>query len=248
MEWLNYHHLLYCWVVASHGSIKDASEELHVTQPTISSQLQALEDSLGHRLFIRRPRNLQRTDAGHLVFRYANEIFSLGQEMTTALHGQLPDRPIRLCVGVVDSLPNMIVYDLLEAALQAEQPTHIVCEESKIEQLLAELAIHNLDLVLSDMPIPPILHIQAFNHRLGESGVMLFATPKLANIYRKKHPQSLHSAPFLLPKSHTGLRKNMDSWFALQAIQPNIVGEFEDSALQKAFGKQDLGFSLGPRS
>jgi LysR family transcriptional activator of nhaA len=123
--------------------------------------LQALENSLGHTLFIRRPRSLQLTEAGYLVFRYANEIFSLSQEMTTALNGQLPDRPVRLVVGVVDSLPKMIVYELLEAALQSEKPTHIVCEEGKVEQLLAELAIHKLDLVLSDMPIPPTIHIHA---------------------------------------------------------------------------------------
>ncbi len=245
MEWLNYHHLLYFWVVARKGSIKKACEELHLTQPTISSQLQALEDSLGHSLFIRHPRGLQLTEAGHLVFRYAEEIFSLGQEMAGALKGQAPDRPVRLTVGVIDSLPKMIVYELLEAALKSDKPTHLVCEEGKLEQLLSELAIHRLDLVLSDMPIPPTIHIQAFNHLLGESGVLLFAAPSLAKAYRKHYPQSLHTAPLLLPKSHTSLRKDVDSWFVLHEIRPQIVGEFEDSAMQKSFGQAGLGIFPG---
>lgn len=171
MDWLNYHHLLYFWEVARKGSIKEACEELHVTQPTISSQLQALEESLGQQLFIRRPRRLLLTEAGRLVFRYADEIFSLGREMTQALSGQPPDRPIRLMVGVIDSLPKMVVYELLAAALKSESPTQIICEEGKFERLLADLIIHELDVVLADTPIPPILRVQAYNHFLGESGV-----------------------------------------------------------------------------
>ncbi len=245
MEWLNYHHLLYFWVVARKGSIKQACEELNLTQPTISSQLQALEDSLGHSLFIRQPRGLQLTEAGRLVFRYAEEIFSLGQEMTQTLKGQSSDRPIHLRVGVIDSLPKMIVYELLEAALQSETSCHLVCEEGKIEQLLSELAIHQLDLVLSDMPMPSTVRIHAFNHLLGKSGVLLFGTPQLAKKHRKNFPESLHDAPLLLPKSHTNLRKDVDSWFALQEIRPQIVGEFEDSAMQKAFGQAGLGLFPG---
>ncbi len=245
MEWLNYHHLLYFWVVAREGSIKKACEELHITQPTISSQLQALEDALGHQLFIRRPRQLELTEAGQVVFRYAEEIFSLGQEMTHVLKGQSSDRPLRLRVGVIDSLPKMIVYELLEAALKAEKPNHLICEEGKLEQLLSELAIHKLDLVLSDMPIPPTIHIQAYNHLLGESGVLLFATPHLAKTYRKNYPKSLNTAPLLLPKPHTILRKDAESWLALNEIHPHVVGEFEDSAMQKAFGQAGLGIFPG---
>jgi LysR family transcriptional regulator, transcriptional activator of nhaA len=245
MEWLNYHHLLYFWVVARKGSIKLACEELHLTQPTISSQLQTLEDSLGHSLFIRQPRGLQLSEAGRLVFRYAEEIFSLGQEMTQTLKGQPSDRPIQLRVGVIDSLPKMIVYELLEAALKSDTSCHLVCEEGKFEQLLSELAIHQLDLVLSDMPVPPTIRIQAFNHFLGESGVLLFGTPRLAKRHRKSFPKSLHNAPLLLPKSHTSLRSHVDSWFALHEIRPHVVGEFEDSAMQKAFGQAGLGIFPG---
>ncbi len=245
MEWLNYHHLLYFWVVARTGSIKQACGELSLTQPTISSQLQALEDSLGHNLFTRQPRGLQLTDAGRLVFRYAEEIFSLGQEMTQTLKGQSPDRPIQLRVGVIDSLPKMIVYELLEAALTFGPSCHLVCSEGKIEQLLSELAIHQLDLVLSDMPRPSTVRIQAFDHLLGESDVLLFATPRLAKVYRKNFPKSLHNAPFLLPKPQTSLRTAVESWFALHDIRPHVVGEFEDSAMQKAFGQAGLGIFPG---
>ena len=245
MEWLNYHHLLYFWTVARHGSIKGACEELNLTQPTISSQLQALEDSLGQKLFTRRPRRLLLTEAGRLVFRYAEEIFSLGREMTHALQGQPSNRPIRLMVGVTDSLPKMVVYKLLEAALEFDKPAQLVCEEGKLEQLLARLSIHDLDLVLADAPIPPDIRVQAFNHLLGESRVFFFATPALAKVYRKDYPRCLNGAPFLLPKLTTGLGRDLDGWFALNNLVPQIVGEFEDSAMQKAFGQAGRGIFPG---
>ena len=245
MNWLNYHHLLYFWVVARTGSIKEACKELHVTQPTVTSQLQALEESLGQKLFTRRPRQLLLTESGRLVYRYAEEIFSLGQEMTNALKGQPPDRPMRLTVGVIDSLPKMIVYELLEAALKSEMPIRLVCEEGKLEHLLADLVIHELDLVLADTPIPPTVRIQAFNHYLGESGVLFFAASHLAKTYRKDYPKSLDAAPFLLPKANSGLRRDIDSWFMLHEIHPNIIGEFEDSAMQKAFGQAGCGIFPG---
>ncbi len=245
MDWLNYHHLFYFWMVARKGSIKDACEELHVTQPTVSSQLQALEESLGQKLFTRRPRSLRLTDAGRLVLRYADEIFSLGREMTQALKGQPLDRPTRLLVGVVDSLPKMIVYELLTTALKSARPIHLICEEGKLEDLLGNLVIHELDLVLADMPIPPNIRGRAFNHLLGESGVHLFAIPGLAKLYRKGYPQSLNTAPLLLPKANSGLRRDLDSWFSFHQIQPNIVGEFEDSAMQKAFGQAGQGIFPG---
>ncbi len=245
MNFLNYHHLYYFWVVARKGSIKEACEELHVTQPTVSSQLRELEEALGQKLFFRRPRHLLLTEVGQLAFRYAEEIFSLGQEMTNALKGQMPDHSIQLTVGIIDSIPKMIVYELLEGALKSELPTRIVCEEGKLEHLLAELALHRLDLVLADVPVPPTLHIQAFNHFLGESGVLLFVTPDLAKTYRKNFPNSLHGAPVLLPKSHSTLRRGLNGWFALHDLTPNVIGEFEDSAMQKAFGHAGLGIFPG---
>ena len=245
MDWLNYHHLFYFWVVVRKGSIKDASEELNVSQPSISTQLQALEDSLGQKLFTRRPRKLLPTEAGRLVFRYADEIFSLGREMTHALKGQAPNHPLRLTVGVIDSLPKMVVYELLEAALNSDIPTHLVCEEGKLEQLLASLAIHELDLVLADTPVPSTVRVHAHSHLLGESKVLLFASPDMAKHYRKGYPESLNGAPLLLPKITTGLRRDLDSWFALNNIHPHVVGEFEDSAMQKAFGKAGRGIFPG---
>ena len=245
MDWLNYHHLLYFWVVARRGSIKAACEELHVSQPTISTQLQALEETLGQKLFTRRPRKLDLTEAGRLVYRYADEIFSLGREMTKALQGQAPHRPLVLTVGVVDSLPKMVVYKLLEGVLHADTPTRLVCEEGKLEHLLANLAIHEFDVVLADTPVPSTIRVQAFSHLLGESNVLFFASPGLTKQYRKGYPASLQGAPFLLPNLTTPLRKDLDTWFALHNVQPHVVGEFEDSAMQKAFGQAGCGLFPG---
>ena len=245
MEWLNYHHLQYFWVVARTGSIKRACEELHVTQPTVSSQLQALEDALGQKLFIRRPRKLLLTEAGRVVFRYADEIFSLGREMTTVLQGQPPGRPSRFVVGVTDSLPKMVAYKLLEAALEPEIPSYLVCEEGKQSHLLARLESHDLDLVLADAPIPSDIRIHAFNHFLGESGVLLFGTAALAKRYRKHYPGCLTGAPLLFPKAGTLFRRDLNSWLSLHHIEPQAIGEFEDSAMQKAFGCAGRGLFPG---
>lgn len=246
MEWLNYHHLLYFWVVAREGSIARACEKLYLTQPTISAQLRALERSLGEKLFTRVGRTLVLTEVGQVVFRYADEIFSLGRELTDTLKGRARGRPVRFLVGVVDVLPKLIAYRLLEPALRLTEPVHIVCREDKPDRLLADLAVHELDLVLADAPIGPTIKVRAFNHLLGECGVTIFGTAQLAGAYRRNFPRSLNGAPLLLPTDNTMLRRSLEQWFAAEDIHPLNAGEFEDSALLKEFGQSGAGLFPAP--
>jgi LysR family transcriptional activator of nhaA len=246
MEWLNYHHLLYFWVVAREGSIVRASRELNLAQPTISGQLRALEEELGEKLFMRTGRNLALTETGRMVYRYADEIFTIGRELREALQGRATDRPMRVMIGITDVLPKLVAYRLLEPALHLEAPVHLTCQEGKLEQLLAELAVYNLDVVLSDAPIGPLVKVRAFNHLLGESSVSFFGVPSLAMVYRQQFPQSLQQAPLLAPTDNTVLRRNLDQWFEAQGLHPTIVGEFEDSALLNVFGQQGIGLFTAP--
>lgn len=246
MDWLNYHHLLYFWVVAREGSIARASQELRLTQPTISAQIQALEETLGEKLFTRAGRSLMLTDMGRVVFRYADEIFSLGRELMDTLKGRPTGRPIRLVVGVADAVPKLIAYRLLEPALQLPEPVRIICREDKPDRLLVGLAVHELDLVLADAPMGPTVKIRAFNHLLGECGVTIFSTERLAAAYRPGFPGSLNGAPFLLPTDNTTLRRSLDQWFEAEEIGSAVVGEFEDSALLKSFGQAGVGLFASP--
>jgi LysR family transcriptional regulator, transcriptional activator of nhaA len=246
MEWLNYHHLYYFWIVAREGSIAKACEELRLAQPTISGQLRMLEEDLGEQLFRRAGRGLVLTDVGHMVYRYAEEIFSLGREIKEVVRGAKPERSPRLVVGVTEVLPKLVAYRLLEPALQGTDPIQLVCWEGKLENLLAELAIHRLDLVLADAPLPPMLGIRAYSHQLIECGVSIMAPPGMAPKYRRRFPRSLNGAPFLLPTDNTVLRRSLEHWFENHAIHPKVVGEFEDSALLKAFGQAGCGIFAIP--
>jgi LysR family transcriptional activator of nhaA len=250
MEWLNYHHLLYFWVTAREGSVTRASEQLYLSQPTISAQIRALERSLGEKLFLKSGRHLVLSEIGRVVFRYAEEIFSLGRELTDTLKGRTQDRslgrPVRFHVGIADVVPKLVAYRLIEPALRLAEPVHIVCKEDKPERLLAELAVHEVDLVLADAPISPSVKVKAYNHLLGECGVTIFAPPKQAGSYRRKFPRSLDGAPFLLPTDNTSLRRSLDQWFDAQHLRPAVVGEFEDSALLPVFGQTGLGLFAAP--
>lgn len=241
MEWLNYHHLYYFWTVAREGSISKACDQLYVAQPTISAQIAALEKSLGDKLFTRTGRSLLLTDTGRLVYRYAEEIFSLGRELSDAVKGRPIGRPMRLVVGVADVLPKLVAYRLLEPAMRLTQPVQLICREGPPERLMAELSVYGLDLVLSDAPVGPQVKVRAFSHLLGESGISFFAEPKLAAAYRRGFPRSLHGAPFLLPSPHTSLRRSLDAWFEAQDVRPVVKAEFEDGALLKTFGQTGIG-------
>lgn len=246
VDWLNYHHLLYFWVVAREGSITKACEQLQLAQPTVSSQLQKLERSLGAKLFDRVGRNLQLTDTGKLVFRYADEIFSLGRELGDAIRGRPTGRALRLTVGAPEVIPKLIVHRLLQPALELDEPVHLICREGKLEGLLHDLASHDLDIVLSDSPTGPLTHIRAFNHSLGSCAVSVFAAPVLAKRYRRGFPDSLEGAPLLLPTGNTWMRRALDQWFDSRDIRPHVVAEFEDMALLKVFGQSALGLFPGP--
>lgn len=246
MEWLNYHHLLYFWTVAKEGSIARACEKLMLAQPTISGQLRALEKSVGDKLFARSGRGLVLTETGRTVYRYADEIFSLGRELSDALRGRPTGRPLRLLVGVADILPKMISYRLLEPALHLAEAVQIVCREDKPERLLAELAVHGLDIVLADAPVGPAVKVRAFNHLLGECGVSVMGTAAVAKPLRKGFPRSLDGAPFLLPTDNTTLRRSLDQWFETNGIRPAVRAEFEDSALLKVFGQAGIGLFVVP--
>lgn len=241
MDWLNYHHLLYFWTVAREGSIAKACEKLLLAQPTISGQLHALERSLGEKLFERSGRGLALTTTGQLVYRYADEIFTLGKELIDTLRGRPSGRPLRLVVGVAGVLPKLVSYRLLEPALQLPEPVQVICREDKAERLMAELSVNELDLVLSDTPISPSLKVRAFNHLLGECGTSIVAVPPLARALSGGFPRSLDGAPFLLPTANTTLRRSLDQWFDAVDIRPLSRAEFEDSALLKVFGQAGVG-------
>jgi LysR family transcriptional activator of nhaA len=246
MDWLNYHHLLYFWVVAREGSIVRASEQLRLAQPTISGQIRALEESFGEKLFTRAGRNLVLTDLGRTVLRYADEIFTLGRELVDTVHGRPTDRPLRVMVGVTDAVPKRVAYRLLEPLRSLPTPVHLVCHEGKLEALLTELAIYNLDVVLADAPLSPVMKVRAFNHLLGECGISWCGTAPLAAEYGRGFPRSLDAAPVLLPTENTTLRRSLDHWFESEGIRPRVVGEFEDSALLKVFGQQGMGIFAIP--
>jgi LysR family transcriptional activator of nhaA len=241
MAWLNYHHLLYFWTVAREGTIARACAQLHLTQPTISGQLRALEKAMGTKLFNRVGRNLVLSDAGRVAFRYADEIFSLGRELQHTLKGRPSRRSLPLLIGVADTLPKQIAFRLLEPALRLPEPVQIICDHGKLDYLLAQLAVNALDVVLADAPVHPTSKIRAFNHLLGECGVSLWGTAKLAAAYRRGFPASLNGAPFLLPAENTVLRRSLEQWFDANGIRPLVRGEFSDSALLKEFGQHGAG-------
>lgn len=246
MDALNYHHLMYFWVVAREGTIARACERLHLAQPTISTQLRSLERSLGEKLFHRSGRNLVLTEAGQVVFHYADQIFSLGRELISAVRGILTDRPRRLVVGVCLVVPKLIVYRLLEPALQLPESVYVVCQERDLSVLLTDLAMHRLDVVLSDAPAGSTANVRAFNHLLGECGVTIFGTAELASRLRRGFPRSLQEAPLLLPTQNTTLHRNLTQWLEEQQLRPLIRGEYEDSAMMKAFGQAGFGLFPGP--
>ncbi len=233
-DWLNYHHLLYFWMVAKEGSVTRACEKLHLAQPTISGQLKKLESALGEKLYERVGRDLVLTDVGQMVYRYADEMFAIGQELGDALKGRPTGRPVKLLVGIPEVLPKLIAFRLLEPALHLEEKVQIVCREGSMEQLLSQLATHELDVVFSDSPAVSMVRIRAFNHALGECGVGLFGTAQLCRQFERGLPGSLSSAPFLLPAENTAMRRSVDEWFIDAKISPQIVGEFDDTALTPA--------------
>jgi LysR family transcriptional activator of nhaA len=246
MERLNYQHLYYFWTVAKYGSVSKACEMLHLAQPTISGQLAVFEQAVGTQLLRKEGRKLALTDTGRTVFNYAEEIFTLGRELTQTLKGRNTERGLRLQLGVADAMPKLIAYRLIEPLLRMPEPVQIHCYEDKTERLLAEVALHNIDLVLADSPATPASGARVFNHFLGECGVGMFATAALAARFRQDLPRSLNGAPFLLPTANMALRRSLNQWFDTQEISPFIQAEVEDSALLKTFGAAGMGVFFSP--
>ena len=243
---LNYQHLLYFWVVAREGSITRATEILHLTQPTISTQIKTLEQSIGAQLFERRGRTLVLTDTGQLVYRYADEIFRTGRELTQALARGGGALPTRLVVGISDSLPKLTTWRLLQPALAFSPRFRLICRIDKTERLVADLAAHALDVVLADAPVSPSSPVRIFNHLLGECGVTIFGEESLAKRYRRNFPQSLSGAPFVLQTENTALRRSFDAWCIANDIHPEISCEVEDVALLQVFGQEGMGLFAAP--
>jgi LysR family transcriptional regulator, transcriptional activator of nhaA len=246
MEWVNYHHLLYFWAVAREGGLVAAGKVLRLSHPTLSAQIHALEEQLGERLFSKVGRKLALTEAGHVAFRYADEIFSLGREMVDTVKGRSTGQPLRLDVGIADAVPKLVVRRLLQPALGLPQPVRLVCYEDAYEKLLADLSLHALDIVISDAPVPPGSSVRAFHHLLGETGVSFFGTKPLARAYRRGFPASLDGAPMLLPLENLTLRRALNQWFDRHGIKPRVVAEFEDGALLKVFGGDGVGIFTAP--
>lgn len=233
-------------MVAKSGSIARASEKLHLTPQTISGQINLLEENLGESLFARVGRNLELTETGRLVLSYAEEIFSLGGELEATLQNIPEGRPLVFKVGVADVVPKSIAYRLLAPALQLPEAVRIVCREGSVISLLAELAVHKVDLVIADSPIPSTINVSGFNHPLGDCGITFFATPELAKKLGNNFPNNLNAAPILLPSETTVVRSRLIQWLDGQHIYPRIVGEFDDSALMKAFGRTGTGVFIAP--
>ncbi|MEZ6130502.1 MAG: LysR family transcriptional regulator [Planctomycetaceae bacterium] len=245
-DWLNYHHLLYFWTVAHEGSVTRASEKLHLSQPTISGQLRKLEESLGEKLYTRVGRDLVLTDVGKTVYRYADEIFSIGRELVDTVKGRPTGSGVRLVVGLPQVLPKLIAFRLLEPVLQLEEKVQIVCREGSMHDLLTQLAAHELDVVFADSPASSLVSVRAFNHSLGECGIGLFGVPALCDRFGGDLPESLNGAPFILPAEGTLIRRSIDQWIDGGRFYPDVVGEMDDTALMKVFAEASVGFVPAP--
>ena len=246
MSWLNYHHLLYFYTVVKEGGVARAAAVLHLTQPTVSAQVRQLERALGERLFEKRGRRLALTEAGRVAYHYAEEIFALGREFQGVLGGRPSGRPARLSVGIAEAVPKLIAYRLLEAVRRRPDPPQLLCREGTAARLLADLAAHEIELVISDSPPGAATPVRVYTHHLGDTGATVFGAPELAARYRRRFPASLDGAPFLLPGEQAAARRALDQWFAAQGIQPRVEAQFADSALMKTFGQAGAGLFAAP--
>lgn len=243
---LNYRQLHYFWVVAKTGSIVRACDQLNLTAQTISGQISLLEKTLGVDLFQRVGRQLELTEAGRLTLPYAEQMFQLGNELEALLRAQPDEQQILFRVGVADVVPKSIVYRLIAPTMELNEPVRITCREDKLERLLADLAIQRLDLVISDSPMPSHLDIKGYSQKLGECGISFFATAELCERYGHDFPQGMQGAPLLIPGQESVVGSRLMRWFAELKVQPRIIGEFDDSALMKAFGKSGSGIFVAP--
>ncbi len=246
MATLNYKHLRYFWMVAKSGAIARASEHLHLTPQAISGQLRELEQALGVELFRRVGRGLELTDTGRRILSYAEEIFTLGDELLDVARDQTAKKSVPFSVGIADSVPKSVAYRLVEPALRLDEPVRLICREGRLTALLADLAVHRLDMVIADRPMPHNLNVRCYSHLLGESDLTVFGAAALVKTLNGTFPALLDGAPFLMPGEDTTIRPRLEQWLEAQRLHPRIVGEFDDSALLKAFGQAGAGLFVAP--
>ncbi len=244
---MNFKHLHYFWVTAKAGGVMRAGAQLHTTPQTLSGQIRLLEEDLGRKLFQKSGRTMELTEAGRLALGYADQIFTLGGELETAVrqaHGGQPVLEFR--VGVADAVNKSVAYRLLEPALGLDVPVRMVASEGKFPELLSQLALNRLDLVIADEPMSRRINVRAFNHPLGRSNMAFFATPALAAQLQGPFPECLSGIPMLIPGAQASVRQQLEAWFTRHSIAPRIVGEFDDGALMTAFGRQGRGVFMVP--
>jgi LysR family transcriptional activator of nhaA len=246
MAALNFKHLRYFWAVAKSGSIARASAQLHVTPQSISVQLRELDAALGVELMRRAGRGLELTEVGRRILSYADEIFSLGDELLEVVRDQTARKRLPFMIGIADSVPKSVAYRVVEPALHLEDPVHLICREGRLAGLLADLAVHRLDIVIADRPMPTEFKVRGYNHLLGASDLTVFGAPAMVNSLSGAFPSLLHNAPFLMPGEGVAVRPRLAQWLEDQDLHPHIVGEFDDSALLKAFGQGGAGLFVAP--
>lgn len=246
MVTLNFKHLRYFWMVGKTGSIARAAEQLHLTPQSISGQLSEFEATLGIKLLRRSGRNLELTEAGRRILAYAEEIFVIGNELLDALRDQKAKKMLSFRVGIADSVSKSVAYQLVAPAMKLQDPVRLVCREGRLTSLLAELAVHRLDMIIADRPMPANLNVRGYSHLLGESGLSVFGTAQLAKALRGKFPATLNDAPLLFPGEDVAIRQKLVQWLDGHDLRPRIVGEFDDSALMKTFGEAGAGLFVAP--
>lgn len=244
---INYKQLYYFWNVAKYGGVTRAAEQLHLTPQTISGQINELAQSLDATLFLRDGRRLKLTPAGELAFSLADEIFRIGTDLEAQIKGRQVDGGLVLRVGVSDVIPKSIAYRLLAPATRIPEPVRLICFEDRLEQLFADLAIHNIDLIIADRPLHSDVDVKGFSHLLGESATAFYGTPELVQQVREGFPQSLTGAPLLVPGPDSAMRPALERWFSQYNLAPRIKGEFDDSGLMKAFGEGGYGLFPAPK-
>jgi LysR family transcriptional activator of nhaA len=246
---MNFKHLYYFWVVARAGGVMRAGEQLHTTPQTLSGQIKLLEERLGRRLFRKSGRQLELTDDGRVALRYADEIFNLGGELEAAMREKRTRgaQVLDFRVGIEDAVAKSVAYRLFEPALALAEPVRLICTEGRFDDLMAQLALHRIDLVIADEPLTRRLGVKAFNHALGSSTMSFFCSPALVTTLQGPFPGCLNGAPMLIPGATASVRPQFEAWLTRHQLQPRVVGEFDDGALMQAFGRQGSGVFVAPR-
>ncbi len=247
MKWINYQHLFYFWNIVHHGSVTEASRILRLAQPTISAQIKTLEEIMGEKLFLRSGRNLKLTEVGHLVFDYAEKIFSLGTELMDVISDGNIQLKKEFKIGISEVIPKTLVFKIIEPVFTNLNNYKVICLEDKTDKLLADLAIGALDLVISDREIPPHIKIKGYSHFLGSSTISLLGSTIHKNKYKKNFPKSLNNAPLLIPSSESILHNEILNWISNNQISPQILANFQDTALMKIAAKNKLGIIPVPK-